>query len=89
MVITALDTYQLVKELRAVGFTDEQAETLVSVLRKMRTLSSSAASGHVDALIADLRASIAKFKVDLVTAMFWQTVVIIGATVALLKMVLH
>jgi len=81
MVITALNTYQLVKDLRAVGFTDEQAETLTSVLRKTQDidLSNLAAQDSTNRVIAAMKADFAKFKADIFTAMVWQTVVIVGA----------
>jgi len=87
MVITALDTYQLVSQLRSGGFTDEQAETLTGVLRNTQDIGRSnlAAQGSTYCVIAAMKADFAKFKADIFTAMFWQTFVIVGAIVALLK----
>jgi hypothetical protein len=120
MVITALDTYQLVKDLRAVGFTDEQAETLTSVLRKTQDIDlshlatkddlaaqSAATKADITALsvatkadiaalaaatksdMADLKANMAELKAEIFRAMFGQTLLIIGAIVALLKTIGH
>ena len=38
MAVTALDTHEVVKELRAVGFTDEQAEAVTRVIRKAQEI---------------------------------------------------
>jgi hypothetical protein len=71
MVITALDTYELVKQLRAAGFTDEQAETLTMVLRKAQDvdLSHLATKDDVSALAvankADIAALAATTKADI------------------------
>jgi hypothetical protein len=81
MVITALETLPLVSQLRAGGFTDEQAETLTSVLRKTQDtrLSHLAAKDSTHCVIAAMKADFARLKADIFTAMFWQTVVIVGA----------
>jgi hypothetical protein len=91
MVVTALDTHELVKQLRAAGFTDEQAETLTSVLRKSQDvdLSHLATKDDLSAVAASTKADIAELKAEIFRAMFGQTLVIIGAIVALLKMSGH
>jgi hypothetical protein len=38
LTVTALDTHEVVKELRAVGFTDEQAEAVTRVIRRSRDI---------------------------------------------------
>jgi hypothetical protein len=38
LTVTALDTHEVVKELRAVGFTDEQAEAVTRVIRRSQDL---------------------------------------------------
>jgi len=98
MVITALDTYELVKQLRAAGFTDEQAETLTMVLRKAQDVDLShlatkddlsalalATKADIAAVRADMKADLAETKAEIFLAMFAQTLVIIGTIVALLK----
>jgi len=113
MVITALDTYQLVKDLRAGGFTDEQAETLTAVIRKTQDIDLShlatkddlsalavatkadiaalAASTKADiaALAASFKAELAETKAEIFRGMFGQTIFIIGAVLALVKMMVH
>lgn len=124
LVITALDTYQLVKDLRAGGFTDEQAETLTAVIRKTQDIDLShlatkddlsalavatkadiaalAASTKADiaalaattkadiaALAASFKAELADTKAEIFRGMFGQTIFIIGAVLALVKMMVH
>jgi hypothetical protein len=38
LTVTALDTHEVVKELRAVGFTDEQAEAVTRVIRRSQDI---------------------------------------------------
>jgi len=38
LTVTALDTHEVVKELRAVGFTDEQAEAVPRVIRSSQDI---------------------------------------------------
>jgi hypothetical protein len=61
MVITALDTCELVKQLRAAGFTDEQAETLTMVLRKAQDIDLSylATKDDLSALAANTKSDLA------------------------------
>ncbi len=58
MVVTALDTHELVKQLTAAGFTGEQAEVLTLALRKTQDidLSSLATKADLAALKAELKA---------------------------------
>jgi hypothetical protein len=108
-----LDTLEVVKGLKAAGFTDEQAEALTRVVRDAQSVDLSTLATKSDlqdvlaATKADLQASSAAIKADLqlglagaktdlaetkaeilkwmVSAIGIQTVVIIGAVVALVR----
>ncbi len=95
MVVTGLDTHELVKQLTAAGFTDPQAEALTAALRKAQDidLSNLATKADLAALAvatkADLAAGLAETKAEIFKWMLGQTIVIIGAVVTLVKMIGH
>jgi hypothetical protein len=71
MTLTSLDTHEVVKELKAAGFTDDQAEAVTRVVRRAQDidLSSLATKADLEAgLLAtktDLRAELLATKADL------------------------
>jgi hypothetical protein len=88
------DTHEVVKELKAAGFTDDQAEAVTRVVRDARTVDLSNLATKADlapfATKADLQVVLAETKVEILKWMVGtiglQTVVIIGTVVALLRM---
>lgn len=92
MNVTPLDTHEVVKELKAAGFTDEQAEAVTRVVRRAQDidLSNLATKTGIASIRADLEKAIAESKADIlkwmVSTMGIQTVVIIGAVVTLARM---
>jgi hypothetical protein len=96
MVVTTLDTHAMVKQLLAVGFTDQQAEALTDALRSAQNIDlSDLATRHdlevtkrdleiglanVEAKIAETKAGVLKW---MVSAIGLQTVAILGAAIAL------
>jgi lipoate synthase len=79
-----LDTLEVVKGLKAAGFTDEQAEALTRVVRDAQSVDLSTLATKSDLLLglAETKAEILKW---MVSAIGIQTVVIIGAVVALVR----
>lgn len=75
------DTHEVVKELKAAGFTDAQAEAVTRVVRDARTIDLSNLATKTD--LAETKAEILKWMVGTIGI---QTVVIIGAVVALMRM---
>ena len=99
MTVTALDTHEVGKELRAVGFTDQQAEAVTLVLRKSQEidlsnlmtkadlqLGTASAKADLQIGLADTKAEILKWMVGTVSV---QTVIILGAVAALARSVPH
>jgi hypothetical protein len=101
MTLAALDTHAIVKDLRAAGFDEAQAEAVTRVVRQAQEVDLSALATKVDlqtglaAAKADLQTGLAAAKADLaeakaeilrcmVSAIGIQTIVIIGAVLALL-----
>jgi hypothetical protein len=110
LTVTALDTHEVVKELRAVGFTDEQAEAVTRVIRRSQDIDLSNLVTKADlqnglaSVRADLQLGLASAKADLQIGLAetkaeilkWmvgtigvQTVIILGAVVALARFVPH
>jgi hypothetical protein len=100
MAVVALDTHEVVKELRAAGFTDEQAEAVTRVVRKAQDMDLSNLTTKTDlAVVAtrlDLQLGLVATKTELAETkaeiLKWmvgsigiQTVVIIGAVIALVR----
>jgi hypothetical protein len=73
-----------VKQLTAAGCTDEQAEGLTSALRRTQEVDLSSLATK-----ADLKADLAEVKAAVRKWMPVPTIVIIGAVVALVKMIGH
>ncbi len=79
MTLAALDTHAIVKDLRAAGFNEEQAEAVTRVVRQAQDMDLSALATKTD--LAETKAEILKW---MVSAIGIQTIVIIGAVLALL-----
>lgn len=90
-----LDTLAIARRLKAVGFTEDQAEAVTGVLRDAREtdLSTLATKSDLRAEIGnaknELRTEIAEAKFEILkwvlSAIGFQTIVIVGAIVALMK----
>ena len=90
-----LDTLAIARRLKAVGFTEDQAEAVTGVLRDAREtdLSTLATKSDLRAEIGnaknELRTEIAEVKFEILkwvlSAIGFQTIVIVGAIVALMK----
>jgi len=86
MTVVAIDTHAVVKELVAAGFTGEQAETVTRIVRDVH---------HIDLVVkANRRENLAETKVRilkwvLASMIGIQTVVIIGAVLALARAATH
>ena len=61
MVISSLDTHEIVKDLKAAGFTDEQAEAVTRAVKKAQDLDLSNLATKTD--LAELRAELIKWVV--------------------------
>jgi hypothetical protein len=74
-----------VKELKAAGFTDDQAEAVTRVVRNAQSLDLSSLATKTDLQVglAETKADILKWMVGTIGI---QTVVIIGAVIALVRM---
>ena len=94
MTVATLDTHEVVKDLLAAGFTDDQAEAVARNLRKARDLDFSTLATKVD--IADLRGEMERFavgsseiKCEIIKWTFGvvglQTLVILGTLIKLVK----
>lgn len=95
MTLVALDTHEVVKELKAAGFSDEQAEAVTRVVRRAQDLDLShlatkddlrrgleALELRMDAKLSDNKAVTLKWVLG---AIGLQTVVIVGAVAALVR----
>jgi hypothetical protein len=78
------DTHEVVKELKAAGFSDEQAEAVTRVVRDAQGMGLSGLATKAD--LAETKVEILKWMVG---AIGIQTVVIIGAVIALLRLGAH
>lgn len=68
LTITALDTNKISLELRAVGFTDEQAEAVTRVIGRSQNIGLSdtiTRTGYQSRLITDLQLGLAAVRADL------------------------
>ena len=96
MTVTALDTHEVVKELKAAGFTDQQAEAVTRVVRQAQDVDLSNLATKADlaaterALRADFQVGLAETRAEILKWMVGtigvQTVVIVGAVVALVRL---
>jgi len=102
MTVVAMDTYEVVKELMAAGFTDEQAQAVTRVVRRAHDVDVSNLATKTDiammktdlaATKADLELRLAELKAELLKWLLGsigiQTVVIIGALLALVRSSAH
>jgi len=111
LTVTSLDTLAVVKELKAAGFTDEQAEAVTRVVRQAQDIDLSNLATKIDltslATKTDLatlasktelanlasKTELAEMKADILKWMVGtigiQTIVIIGAVIALVYGALH
>lgn len=118
--VLALDTHAVVKELKAAGFTDEQAEAVTKVVRQAQDVDLSSLATKIDLAavkgeIAGSRAEMAAMKIELkgdiailrsdfeknlaetkadilkwmISAIGIQTVIIVGAVLALTRLAQH
>jgi hypothetical protein len=81
MTVATIDTHEVVKELKAAGFTEGQAEAVTKVVREAQSIDLSNLATKVD--LAETKAEILKWMVSTIGI---QTVVIIGAVVTLVKL---
>jgi hypothetical protein len=98
----SFDTHAIVKDLLAAGFTDEQAEAVTRVVKNARTIDLWSLATKADLIplaskadmtplatkieLAETKAEIIKWMVSTIGI---QTIVIIGAVIALVRMVPH
>jgi RNA-binding protein YhbY len=87
------DTHEVVKVLRAAGFTDEQAEAVTRVVRDTQSVDLSSMATKADLAIFATKVDLAETKAEIlkwmVGAIGVQTVVIIGAVIALVRLAGH
>ncbi len=81
MPTVTLDTHEVVKELKATGFTDEQAEAVTRVVRRAQDVDLSNLATRTD--LAETTAEIRKWMVGTLGV---QTMVIVGAVVTLVRL---
>jgi hypothetical protein len=92
MAVVAFDTLEMVKELKAAGFSEDQAEAVTRVVRRSRDIDMShlATKADLAETRAELKAAIAETKAEIIKWMFgtigFQTLIIIGAVIALARL---
>ncbi len=99
MTVVAMDTYEVVKELMAAGFTDEQAQAVTRVVRRAQDVDVSNLATKTDlqrglaTIKSDLELRLGALKADLLKWVIGtigiQTVAVIGAVLALVRSVAH
>ena len=95
MPVIAMDTFEAVKHLKAAGFTEAQAEAMTRIVRNAHEIDLSNLATKTDLAVtkADLEKALAETKADtlkwLVGSLGFQTVVIIGTMLALIRSVGH
>lgn len=89
MAAVALDTHALVKELKAAGFDDRQAEAVTGVFTRTREVFDLATKADLRELELRLEVTIEASKAEIIKWMFGtigvQTLVILGAVIALTR----
>ena len=65
MVLTTLDTHELVKDLKTAGFTDDQAEAVTRAVKQARDIDLSDLATKADLANSATKADVASLKVDL------------------------
>ena len=82
MGVVTIDAYGVVKDLRSAGFTDEQAEALARTMREAQDLNFSHLATKADG---------AESKAEIIKGMFgtigFQTLIILGAVIALARLI--
>lgn len=96
MSVATFDTHELVKELKAAGFSDAQAEAVTRAVSRSRDvdLTDLATKGELKTELREhelrLEARIANAKTEIIKWMFgtigFQTIVILGAVIALARL---
>lgn len=95
MAVTVLDTLEVVKELKAAGFTEEQAEAVTRVVRRAQDIDLSELTTKSDLLDTrmSIRVEIAETKAEIIKWMFgtigFQTLIILGGLVASARNFVH
>lgn len=81
MTVVALDTLEMAKELKAAGFSDQQAEAVTRLVHR---------SHDVDLSNLATKADLAEAKAEIIKWMFgtigFQTLIVLGAVVALARL---
>jgi hypothetical protein len=80
----AIDTHEVVKELTAAGFTEAQAEAVTRAVRRAQDVDLTVLATKSD--LAETKADILKWMVSTIGL---QTVIILGAVVALARLLPH
>ena len=82
MSVVTIDTYEVVKDLRSAAFTDEQVEASARTMRKGQDL---------DLSHPATKADVAEPKAEIIEWMFgtigFQTLIILGAVIALARLI--
>jgi hypothetical protein len=85
--------HAVVKELKAAGFTDDQAEAVTRVVRNAQAVDLSSLATKADLTPLATKIDLAETKAEvlkwMVSSIGVQTVVIIGAVIALVRMAPH
>ncbi len=84
MTVVAIDTHEVVKELTAAGFTEAQAEAVTRAVRRAQDVDLTVLATKSD--LAETKADILKWMVSTIGL---QTVIILGAVVALARLLPH
>lgn len=92
MTVVALDTLEMAKELKAAGFSDQQAEAVTRLVRTSQDFDASHLATKPDLREQELRleAKIEATKAEIIKWMFgtigFQTLIILGAVIALARL---
>lgn len=78
MTAMTIDTHAIVKELQAAGFTDVQAEAVTRIVKQVQDIDQTNLTTKAD--LAEAKADILKWMIGCIGV---QTIVIIGAVLAL------
>lgn len=95
LTVTALDTHAVVKELKAAGFCEEQAEAVTSVVRRSQDvdLSNLVTKSEFQLAMAAAKADLAETKAEIlkwmVGSMGVQTIVILGTVAGIVRILLR
>jgi hypothetical protein len=85
MTVVALDTLEMAKELKAAGFSDQQAEAVTRLVHRAHDVDLSNVATK-----AELKAELAETKAEIIKWMFgtigFQTLIILGAVIALARL---